>query len=289
MNTQEDTHPVRFSVDYPDRPLNRVTTAFRIFVAIPIFIVLAAVSGGVWQSSQGDGSTAVAAAGGLLFFGPLLMILFRQKYPRWWFDWNLELQRFTNRVAAYVSLMDDRYPSTTDHQSVHLDYDYPDAARDLNRWLPLVKWFLAIPHFIVLVVLNIAAVFVVILVWFAILFTGRYPHGLLDYIRGPIRWHNRVIGYAFILVTDQYPPFQLRPLTRQADVLDRMLWRDVHLRVSATPSTAISPRPCAAGGRAADVDSFDHKRVATTGVLSSARHWQLDVVPALRADNPLPR
>ena len=211
MSTPEPPYPVRFSVDYPDRPLNRATTAFRIFVAIPIFIVLAAVSGGVWQSSRSDGSTAVAAAGGLLFLGPLLMILFRQKYPRWWFDWNLELQRFSNRVAAYVALMDDRYPSTTDYQAVHLDYDYPDAARDLNRWLPLVKVLMAIPHFVVLAFLNIAAVFVVILVWFAILFTGGYPRGMFDFVEGVLRWDNRVIGYAVTLVTDKYPPFSLAP------------------------------------------------------------------------------
>jgi hypothetical protein len=209
MSTQEHTHPVRFSVDYPDRPLNRVTTAFRIFVAIPICIVLSAVSGGIWESSQGSGKAAVAGAGGLLFFGPLLMIVFRQKYPRWWFDWNLELQRFSNRVWAYVVLMDDQYPSTTDHQSVHLDYDYPDVARDLNRWLPLVKWFLAIPHYVVLVVLNIAAVVTVIVAWFAILFTGRYPKGIFGFVEGVIRWNNRVLGYALTLVTDKYPPFSL--------------------------------------------------------------------------------
>ena len=209
MNTNESAYPVRFSVDYPDRTLNRATTAFRIFVAIPIFIVLSAVSGGVWEWSQGSGKTAAAGAGGLLFFGPLLMILFRQKYPRWWFDWNLELQRFTNRVGAYVALMDDRYPSTTDYQSVHLDYDYPDVANDLNRWMPLVKIFAAIPHFIVLAFLNIAAVFTVVAAWFAILFTGRYPRGIFDFVQGVIRWNNRVIGYAVTLVTDRYPPFSL--------------------------------------------------------------------------------
>jgi hypothetical protein len=150
-----------------------------------------------------------AGAGGLLFLGPLLMIVFRQKYPRWWFDWNLELQRFGNRVAAYVALMDDRYPSTDDHQSVRLDYDYPDVPRDLNRWLPLVKWLLAIPHYIVLIVLDIALVVTLIGVWFVILFTGRYPRGAFDFVEGVIRWHNRVVGYAFVLVTDQYPPFRL--------------------------------------------------------------------------------
>ncbi len=208
----QEPYPVRFSVDYPDRTLDRVTTAFRIFVAVPIFIVLGAVSGGTWQWSHPKGSTAVAAgAGGLLFFAPLLMILFRQKYPRWWFDWNLELQRFTNRVGVYVALMNDHYPSTTDHQSVHLDYDYPDVPSDLNRWLPLVKWFLAIPHYVVLFFLGIAAVVVVIVTWFAILFTGRYPKGIFDFIEGVIRWNNRVIAYAFTLVTDRYPPFSLTP------------------------------------------------------------------------------
>jgi hypothetical protein len=209
---QQAQYPVRFSVDYPDRALDRVTTAFRIFVAVPIFILLATVSGGLWQWSHGKGVTAVAAgAGGLLFFGPLMMILVRQKYPRWWFDWNLELQRFSNRVGVYLALMSDRYPSTTDHQSVHLDYDYPEVARDLNRWMPLVKCFLAIPHYIVLIALDVATVVVVIVTWFIVLFTGRYPRGVFDFVEGVIRWHNRVFAYAITLVTDRYPPFSLAP------------------------------------------------------------------------------
>jgi hypothetical protein len=204
-----ESYPVRFRVDYPDRALNRLTTAFRIFVAIPILIVLGAVSGGTWQWSYENTTAVVAGAGGLLFFGPLLMILFRQKYPRWWFDWNLELQRLSNRVGTYLALMDDRYPSTDDHQSVHLDYDYPDAASQLNRWLPLVKWFLAIPHYIVLTILFIALIFVLIVAWFAILITGRYPKGIFTFVEGVIRWQNRVVAYAFTLVTDRYPPFRL--------------------------------------------------------------------------------
>ena len=209
---QQEAYPVRFSVDYPDRPLDRVTTGFRIFVAIPILIVLGTVSGGGdWETSTENTRNVAAAAGGLLFFGPLLMILFRQKYPRWWFDWNLELQRFGNRVGVYMALMDDRYPATDDHQSVHLDYAYPDVPRDLNRWLPLVKWLLAFPHYVVLFFLWIAALAVVIVVWFAILFTGRYPRGLFDFVEGVIRWHNRVAAYAWVLVTDRYPPFRLRP------------------------------------------------------------------------------
>lgn len=206
-----DTYPIRFSIDYPDRALDRVTSFFRIFTVIPILIVLSTISGGSWQWTSGDERTAIVSAGGLLFLGPLLMIVFRHKYPRWWFDWNLELQRFSNRVMAYLALTNDVYPSTDEHQSVHLDYDYPDVPHDLNRWLPLVKWFLAIPHYVVLFFLNIAAVIAVIVAWFAILFTGRYPAALFRFVEGVFRWNNRVVGYAFTLVTDQYPPFRLAP------------------------------------------------------------------------------
>jgi hypothetical protein len=186
---------VQFSVDYPDRPLDRLTTFFRIFVAIPILIVLGTVSVGTYEASnRGNTPYVIAGAGGLLFLGPLLMILFRQKYPRWWFDWNRELLRFANRVTVYLALMDDHYP---------------DVPLDLNRWLPLVKWFLAIPHYIVLFFLYIAVVVVVIVAWFAILFTGHYPRSMFNFVEGVIRWYNRVVGYAFILVTDRYPPFQL--------------------------------------------------------------------------------
>jgi Domain of unknown function (DUF4389) len=208
---QQEAYPVRFTVDYPDRPLDRLTTGLRIVMAIPIVIVLASVSGETWQWSADGTRTAAAGAGGLLFLGPLLLILLRRKYPRWWFDWNLELQRFGNRVSAYLALMDDRYPATDQHQAVHLDYPYPDAQADLNRWLPLVKWLLAIPHYIVLLFLDIAALAVVIVAWFAILFTGRYPRGMFDFVEGVIRWHNRVIAYALVLVTDRYPPFRLSP------------------------------------------------------------------------------
>jgi Domain of unknown function (DUF4389) len=205
-----NSYPVQFSVDYPDRPLNRLSTAFRIFAVIPIAIVLASLGGGEGRFAGGDTDTlALGGTTGLLFIPPLLLILFRQKYPRWWYDWNLELLRFTNRVGIYVALMNDRYPSTDERQSVHLDFPYPDAQQGLNRWLPLVKWFLAIPHYIVLFFLYIAVFFVVIAAWFAILFTGSYPRGMFGFVEGVIRWHNRVVGYALVLVTDRYPPFAL--------------------------------------------------------------------------------
>ena len=208
-----ESHPVRFSVDYPDRDLDRVTTAFRIFTVIPIAIVLASIGGYTASWAGGTGATRTIAIGGtgLLFLPPLLMILFREKYPRWWFDWNLQLLRFVNRVGVYLALMDDRYPSTDSEQAVHLDFAYPDVTNDLNRWLPLVKWFLAIPHYVVLFFLYIASVVIVIIAWFAILFTGRYPRGMFDFLQGVGRWHNRVVGYALLLVTDRYPPFSLEP------------------------------------------------------------------------------
>jgi small-conductance mechanosensitive channel len=209
MQQERTAYPARLTVDYPDRDLNRLTTFFRLFVAIPILIVLSSVSGGVWDWSYERGEAVAAGAGGLLFLGPLLMILFREKYPRWWFDFNLQLTRFSTRVTSYLALMSDRYPSTDEEQWVHLDLDYPDVKRDLNRFLPLVKWLLAIPHFIVLFFLIIGAIFAVIFAWFAILFTGRYPRGLFDFVEGVMRWSLRVQAYALLLITDRYPPFSL--------------------------------------------------------------------------------
>ena len=212
MAQAESDYPVQFSVDYPDRDLNRLTTFFRIFTVIPIAIVLFAVSGGSSYSWAARNETYAfsAGAGGILFFGPLLLIVFRQKYPRWWFDWNLNLARFENRVVSYLLLLRDEYPSTDEEQAVQLEFPYPDAREGLNRWLPLLKWLLAIPHYLVLVFLGIAAFICVVISWFAILFTGRYPRRLFDFVVGVMRWGNRVQGYAFVLITDRYPPFRLR-------------------------------------------------------------------------------
>lgn len=209
---QQIPYPVQFSIDYPDRPLSRLTTFFRIFTAIPILILLTTLTGESSSSSNGHNTIIFAiSTGSFLFLAPLLMILFRQKYPRWWFNWNLELLRFSNRISAYLTFMNDQYPSTDEEQSVHLDIPYPNAEYDLNRWLPLIKWLLAFPHYIVLAFLGLAVFFVLIFVWFAILFTQHYPRGLFHFVEGVFRWHNRVFAYAFLLATDQYPPFRLNP------------------------------------------------------------------------------
>jgi hypothetical protein len=206
----EPAYPVTFSVDYPERKLDRVSTFFRIFAAIPILLLAALLPGGSSAAGEyGGGAWGGAVSAGSLIFVPIvLMLLFRKKYPRWWYDWNLELLRFGNRIGVYLALMDDRYPSTDERQAVHLDFPYPDGER-LSRGLPLVKWLLALPHYVVLFFLYIGAFFAVIGAWFAILFTGRYPRGIFKFVEGTIRWHNRVVGYAFTLVTDQYPPFRL--------------------------------------------------------------------------------
>src|SRR5436309_5957442 len=213
MTGEGEGYAARLQIDYPDR-LDRVTTFFRLIWIVPIAIVLGLLtsSGGTRVVTE-TGETIRRSGGGImggLAVAAALMILFRRRYPRWWFDFARELARFGARVAAYGALLTDKYPSTVDEQSVHLEIDYPNVERDLNRWLPLVKWLLAIPHYIVLAVLAIAAVFAVVIAWFAILFTGRYPRALFDFVVGVGRWALRVEAYAFLLVTDRYPPFTMR-------------------------------------------------------------------------------
>jgi hypothetical protein len=204
----DESYPLTYSVDYPEE-LDRLTTFFRLFMLIPIGIVLATVNHYAFSGWGDQTTTSYVGAGGLLVAGPFLMILFVGKYPRWWFDWNRELLRFVNRVSIYGALLRDEYPSTDEQQALHLAVEYPDVESDLSRGMVLVKWFLAIPHYIVLFFLYIGAFFAVIFAWFAILFTGRYPRSLFDFIVGVHRWTNRVAAYMFILVTDKYPPFSL--------------------------------------------------------------------------------
>jgi len=204
----EKEFPASLKIDYPEK-LDKLSTFFRLIAVIPIAVILSLVN-----SSNASWNTANSASFeytgiGLLVLPLLLMLLFRQKYPRWWFDWNLALTRFSTRVCAYLALLRDEYPSTDEEQAVHLDIAYPDAVNDINRWMPLVKWFLAIPHYIVLAFLFVAVAFCVVIAWFAIMFTGKYPKGLFDFVVGVLRWELRVASYAILLTTDDYPPFSL--------------------------------------------------------------------------------
>ncbi len=212
MATATDSYPARLDIDYPAK-LDRLTTFFRLLWAVPILIILTLINAtGNETVVTETGEEMVRSGGGIgagLFLATMLMIVFRERYPRWWFDFARELARFSARVGAYLALLTDHYPSTVDEQAVHLDIDYPDVQQHLNRWLPLVKWLLAIPHYIVLAFLILGAILAVIIAWFAILFTGRYPRPLFDYVVGVGRWSLRVQAYAFLLITDRYPPFSL--------------------------------------------------------------------------------
>ncbi|MFC1939908.1 DUF4389 domain-containing protein [Chloroflexota bacterium] len=209
MAESTTAYPASLSVDYPNRNLNRLTTFFRVFTVIPIIIIICLLSGATWEWKGTSGEVYQYAAAGIVFMPLVLMILFRQKYPRWWFDWNVALTKFGARVAAYIDLLTDEYPSTDEDQAVHIEIPYPDAKNELNRWLPLVKWLLAIPHYIILWFLWVAAIVCVVIAWFAILFTGRYPRGFFDFVVGVYRWSLRVAAYACLLTTDYYPPFSL--------------------------------------------------------------------------------
>jgi len=217
LDLPAERYAARLDIDYPEQ-LDRVTTFFRLIWVIPIAIVMSVLTATATETvvvvtESGDTISKVTRSGagiaGGLFLATLLLIVFRQKYPQWWFDFSRELTRFGTRVGSYLALLTDKYPSTVEEQSVHLEIDYPDVERDLNRWLPLVKWFLAIPHYLILAVLFTVAVVVVVIAWFAILFTGHYPRGLFDFVVGVGRWALRVQAYAFLLVTDRYPPFSL--------------------------------------------------------------------------------
>ena len=208
-------YPARLEIDYPKDGLNRVSTAFRLILATPLYVILVLLIGNPMALTIEDTDAAtqmwaaLLAAGGFVFLPVMIMVLFRRKYPRWWFDWNLELMRFSNRVMAYMLLLRDEYPSTDDRQAVRLDIDYPNAVRDLNPWLPLVKWLLAIPHYVVLTLYSVIGTLLVVFAWFAILFTGRYPRGIFDFEVGVMRWVLRVQAYMLLLTTDRYPPFSL--------------------------------------------------------------------------------
>jgi uncharacterized protein DUF4389 len=212
VDTSLAPYPARLDIDFPDR-LDRLTTLLRLIWIIPIGIIyalLTATGNQTWVNQTGQ--QVQSSGGGItagLFTATLLMILFRRRYPRWWFDFARELVRFGARVAAYMALVTDVYPSTVDEQSIHLELDYPNVERDLNRWLPLVKWLLAIPHYVVVAVLSVGAIVAIVIAWFAILVTGQYPRGLFDFVVGVGRWGLRVDAYAFLLVTDRYPPFSL--------------------------------------------------------------------------------
>jgi hypothetical protein len=185
-------YPVRFDVQYPEQ-LSRWLIFVKWILAIPHFLILYALN---------------AVAGICVLIG-FFAILFTRQFPRGLWDFVVNTRRWNENNSAYIALMRDEYPPFSWEPGVYpvtLEVDYPE---EMNRWLPLVKWLLAIPHLIVLSVLYIAAIVVIIIAWFAILFTGQFPRGMFDFVVGVMRWNNRVYAY-FYLLRDEYPPFSLK-------------------------------------------------------------------------------
>jgi len=201
-------YPARLSIDCSEKS-DRLTVFFRIFMIIPIFIIFGLLSGQIGYATEPSDNLIIFGSG-LIFIPTLLVILFRKKYPKWWFDWNLSLTKFSVRVFSYLLLLTDRYPSTDDEQAVHIEIPYPDANKELKRGMPVIKWFLAIPHIFILCFLYIAVIVVTVIAWFSILFTKKYPEALFQFVVDVIRWSLRVSTYAFLLTTDKYPPFSLK-------------------------------------------------------------------------------
>jgi len=209
MPEKRGDYPADLRIDCPEQS-DKLTTLFRILTVLPIFLILILLVNTGYQETTEGKQVQFLGTIGIVFLPTVLMILFRRKYPRWWFDWNLNLTKFATRICSYLLLLRDEYPSTDEDQAVFIDLPYPDAANDLNQWMPLIKWFLAIPHYIVLAFLWVAVLFCAILAWFAILFTGRFPREIHEFVVGVMRWSLRVDAYAYLLTTDRYPPFALQ-------------------------------------------------------------------------------
>ena len=185
-------YPVRYDVEYPEE-LSRWLIFVKWLLAIPHFMIL-------W---------ALSIAAGVMGFIAFFAILFTKRYPRGLFDFVVNFNRWSLNVDAYTGLLRDEYPPFSwepGQYAVTYEVDYPEQ---LNRWLPLIKWPLAIPHIIVLLFLFIGAFVAWVIAWFAILFTKRFPRGLFDFVVGVTRWQYRVDAYTGLL-RDEYPPFSLK-------------------------------------------------------------------------------
>jgi len=188
------SYPVRFDVEYPQR-LSRWRIFLKWLFAIPQLIIL----------------YLLGVVSYVLVFIAFFAILFTKKWPRGMFDFTVQIQRWTLNVYSYVGLLRDEYPPFSgepgEYSPVTLEIDYDER---LSRWKIFLKWLFAIPHLIVLWFLYVAAFVALVIAWFAILFTARFPRGLFDFVVGTLRWHERVYAYAFLLLTDRYPPFTLK-------------------------------------------------------------------------------
>jgi hypothetical protein len=200
----EPSYPVSFEAEYPEQ-LGRLSSAFRIILYIPVAIFLALVGGQAFSYSDfGDVTSITLAGGGGIVLAIWAAVLVRQYIPHWLFDFQVALMRFQARAYGYLALLTDRFPAFEGEYPINFEVSYPDR---LNRWkVAIWKIITSIPHIIILIFLYVAALVVVMIAWFAILFTGRYPQGLHTFVAGVFRWSFRVQAYIYSL-TDEYPPF----------------------------------------------------------------------------------
>ncbi len=204
--TVETSYPVRFEAEYPEQ-LGRLSSAFRIILYIPVAIFLALVGGQAFSYSDfGDATTTSVAGGGGIILAIWATVIVRQYVPHWLFDFQVALMRFQARAYGYLALLTDRFPAFEGEYPINFEVRYPDK---LSRWkVAIWKIITSIPHIIILIFLFLAAFVVIVIAWFAILFTGRYPQGLHTFVAGVFRWSLRVQAY-FLSLTDDYPPFSL--------------------------------------------------------------------------------
>jgi len=197
------SNQIETQIDVSLTERNRLTAFFRLILVVPAFIFISSFA--PTASFSDDGSAILA---GLLALPAALAIVVRQVYPSYVLAFNEAVLSLQTRVDAYLLLLSDQYPSIEENDVVSVTFPEVDA-KQLNRWLPLVKWLLALPLYLVGIVYFIYAALLTLLGWFSILFTGNYPEVCAEGVVGTIAYWNRVAGYAFLLVTDEYPTFSL--------------------------------------------------------------------------------
>jgi len=189
-------------VELEDR--NRLTAFFRLVIVMPVAIYVSAfaidsISTDTWGYSLG----------GLIFLPTLLALVFRGIYPSYALAFNHALISLETRVNAYALLLTDDYPSIEENDIVKITLPEVGEGSQLNRYLPLIKWFLAIPLYVMAIIYLVYGLFLTLFAWLSILFSGKYPVWCADAMVGILAFYNRVYGYAFILITDEYPSFSL--------------------------------------------------------------------------------
>ena len=197
---------VKTEIQIKHKDRNRTTVFWRGILAFPVVIFVAAFA----QSTFSESENGAAGTAGLIVLPTLLALLFRGKYPSYVLTFNHALIELSTRLAAYVLILNDKYPSIESNSKVSVVFPDVDGGKKLNRWLLLVKWILALPHYIVGIVYLLISLVVTVIAWVQTSITGKYPRWAGEIVFGTIAYWNRVQGYMLLLVTDKYPSFKLK-------------------------------------------------------------------------------